>query len=434
MKSLVPRLVSLTHRFLMRLSIRALPALVLGLGAGLVSESLYASGGRVVCWGSNASGESSVPANATNIVAIAAGSVHTLALVENGTLLAWGDGNALPPTSVSHTVKIAAGGFYSMGLRTDGSLWTWGGGPEITNVPPAATNVVRLSAGNIHLMVLRADGQVVAWGYNPWGQTDVPAAASNVVEIAAGGIHSMALRRDGTVVVWGEITRVPAAVTNVVAVGANYDHCLALRQDGTVVEWDQYNDWAVPAGLSEVLAISSGSATLWVAQRRTGAVSAWSWTPVPGENVPPGLGNVCAVAAGGGHGVALVDYQGLEIRTPPRDALVLAGEAVSFSCEIRGAMPMSFGWDRDGHPVSGAPQPFVILPDAQAEDAGQYRLTITNASGSTTAPPATLTVVPSVPRLMVTPDLLVVLRGATASFSASARGLPTRTHCPRSAR
>src|SRR4051794_17321081 len=47
--------------------------------------------GEVVAWGENDSGQISVPAGLTNVVAVAANVNHSLALRIDGTVVAWGD-------------------------------------------------------------------------------------------------------------------------------------------------------------------------------------------------------------------------------------------------------------------------------------------------------------------------------------------------------
>src|ERR1035438_2668592 len=55
----------------------------------LVSANI-AHSQNVIAWGDNSFGQTNVPNNATNVVAIAAGDYHSLALRADGLLLAWG--------------------------------------------------------------------------------------------------------------------------------------------------------------------------------------------------------------------------------------------------------------------------------------------------------------------------------------------------------
>src|SRR5258708_2965282 len=90
-----------------------------------------ASSGRVVAWGCNEPGQPNAPPHATNIVAVAAGHHHGLALRADHTVISWG---------------------------------------SQTNVPPQATNVIAISACESNNLALRADGTVVAWGDNAYGE------------------------------------------------------------------------------------------------------------------------------------------------------------------------------------------------------------------------------------------------------------------------
>ena len=118
--------------------------------------------GSLVAWGSNSSGQTNAAAGLTNLVAIAAGSSHNLALKEDGTVIAWG-------------------------LNTSGQ----------TNVPPGLTNVGSGCRGRFFRLALRADGSVIAWGDNTFNQTNVPIGLTNVIAIAGGGYHGLALIGDG---------------------------------------------------------------------------------------------------------------------------------------------------------------------------------------------------------------------------------------------
>jgi hypothetical protein len=143
--------------------------------------------------GSNSSGQSNVPAAATNVIAIAAGGDCSFALRTDGVVIAWGN-LWLVPTSATNIASLAAGGSDALALRTDGVLIPWGGNYyDQALVPTSATNVVVMSAGGDHNIVLLAGGTVATWGANYFGQTLVPSQATNVVAISAGGAHSLAL-------------------------------------------------------------------------------------------------------------------------------------------------------------------------------------------------------------------------------------------------
>jgi phage gp45-like len=269
------------------------------------------------------------PPGMTNVIAIAAGGFHSLALKADGTVVGWGAGTfvadpedftnygqALIPPSATNVVAIAAGGFHSLALRADGTVVGWGAGtfvadPEdFTNygqalIPPSATNVVAIAAGSRHSLVLRADGTAVAWGDNRFGQTDIPPTATNVVAIA----DSLALRADGTMVAWGYsdfgTTLIPPGATNVVAIAAG-GHRLALRADGTVVGWGNnfFGQTNIPPDATNVLAIAAGGGHS-LALRADGTVAAWGQDYYGQAAIPPSATNVVAIAGGVEHSLLL---------------------------------------------------------------------------------------------------------------------------------
>ena len=75
----------------------------------------------------------------------------------------------------------------------------------------------------------------------------------------------------------------------------------------------------------------------------------------------------------------------------PRSQSVSPGSTVVFQVTANGDPAPTFQWRRDGVPVAGATAPLLILRGVGASDAGSYTCVATNASGSVTSPPATLT-------------------------------------------
>lgn len=260
--------------------------------------------GTVVCWGNNAKGqlgypsidESPTPVGVDGLVgvtAIAVGSYHNLALLRDGTVLAWGhngrgqlgDGtttDARSPVRVNglplEVVAIAAGSSHSLALFDDGSVMAWGqnsygqlgDGTPVDRAFPVRVGdmsggIIHVAAGSNHNLGLRSDGAVMAWGWNQMGQlgdgtTDsrlspvaVRSLDHGVAAVAASG-HSLALTVDGSVFGWGwndrgqvgdgttinrrTPTPVRRLADDAIAIEAGGSHCsFALRSDRSLVAW-----------------------------------------------------------------------------------------------------------------------------------------------------------------------------------------------------
>lgn len=196
-----------------------------------------------------------------NIVAVAAGQYHSLALTESGEVLAWGmntngqlgDGtqsNRVYPVAVINddgsgnltgVKQISAKGYNSLALKTDGTLWAWGDnskgqlGRGDYNLSTRAgsvmdkngnifDNVKQVAAGYLHHSAVRNDGTLWTWGSNwnlatnndkyqlgrSWDETTVPfpgqvtetedgSLISGVDMAAAGNTMTSVVRTDGSV-------------------------------------------------------------------------------------------------------------------------------------------------------------------------------------------------------------------------------------------
>ena len=129
---------------------------------------------------------------------------------------------------LSKGLPVAAGGRHSLALLSDGTIKAWGwnregqlGDGTSNNSSNTAvsvsgiTNAVAVSSGDMHSLALLSDGTVKVWGYNGEGQLGdgttisrlTPVTVSgitNAVAVSAGGYrYSLALLSDGTVKAWG---------------------------------------------------------------------------------------------------------------------------------------------------------------------------------------------------------------------------------------
>src|SRR2546426_926070 len=87
-------------------------------------HDVCAAASAVIAWGDNRYGQTNVPPDLTNIVDVAAGALHSMALKVDGTLVTWGDnswGQRDAPGGLMNVVGIAAGLSGSAALRDDGT-------------------------------------------------------------------------------------------------------------------------------------------------------------------------------------------------------------------------------------------------------------------------------------------------------------------------
>jgi hypothetical protein len=228
---------------------------------------------------------------------VASGYQFTLVLKADGTVWSFGnndngrlgDGTTMQRSSpvqvltaagpLTEVVAIAAGQAHGLAIRRDRTLWSWGRGywgqlgngnwndqmRAVQVVTPSGplTDVVAVAGGGDHSLALKADGTVVAFGYNEYGQLGDGKAVpyrnraapvpwlTGVRAIAAGQFHSAALKADGlsagSLWTWGlnssgqladgtttDEWRPTRVLEDVVDVAAGAAHTLAVLSDGTV--------------------------------------------------------------------------------------------------------------------------------------------------------------------------------------------------------
>ncbi|MEJ0090787.1 MAG: hypothetical protein WDM80_13720 [Limisphaerales bacterium] len=129
---------------------------------------------------------------------------------------------------------------------------------------------------------------------------------------------------------------VPAGLTNVIAVSAGYNHALALKADGTVVGWGWSDATNVPAGLSNVVSIATGY-QFSLALKSDGTLTSWGQGNVA-TTMPTTLSNIVSVSCNG-------LYHGLALRSD--------GTVVTWGSNINGPATVPNGLDHVVEIASG---------------------------------------------------------------------------------
>jgi hypothetical protein len=285
-----------------------------------------------------------VPADLTNVVAIAGGGFHSLALLANGTVVVWGDN-------------------------------TYGQ----TNMPADLTNVVAIVGGGFHSLALRANGTVVAWGLDTAGQTNAPADLTNVVAVAGGYRHSLALENDGSPF----IVRQPASQTTSTNSTVTFT-VIALGAPALSYQWQKNGSNLIDGGNA------SGSTSAALTLTNVQAADAAGYTVV----ITNAIGSVTSSNA-----LLTVTNIPPAITQQPADQTVAVGSNVTFSVYAIGTPPLSYQWQLngtnlvDGGNITNSTTTNLIISNVQlTDDGGNYTVIVTNLAGSVTSSNAVLTV------------------------------------------
>lgn len=213
---------------------------VTGIAAGDSHTCAVRSDGAVLCFGSNFSGEigrmdstgidqaNPTPTPVVDLVgvkAIAAGTRHTCALKDDGTVFCFGDN------------------FYGQ-LGTEVNS----GSGRDTSTPALVeglNGVTAIAAGGFHTCVLKGDGAVFCFGANTYGQlgvslnigtknvTSTPVRVDGlgeVTSVSVGGFHTCALKGDGTAFCFGLNNRGQLGTSR--NVGTGFANPLPIPVDG----------------------------------------------------------------------------------------------------------------------------------------------------------------------------------------------------------
>jgi alpha-tubulin suppressor-like RCC1 family protein len=227
----------------------------------------------------------------------------------------------VPVSGLTNVASLAAAIRSAYALLQDGTVWAWGeggsgqlgNGSDTTSTTPVQvsglTAVTSIASSETTAFALRADGTVWAWGYGGYGQLGNGSETASTTPVQVSGLTAVtnlflagntayALRADGTVWAWGnndhgqlgdgrsdhyhawlgtDYSAIPVQVsglTNIASISTYYSSAFALSQDGTVWAWgynihsgqlgdgtvrDKYTPFQLP-GLTNIARIFFASA------------------------------------------------------------------------------------------------------------------------------------------------------------------------------
>lgn len=96
------------------------------------------------------------------------------------------------------------------------------------------------------------------------------------------------------------------------------------------------------------------------------------------------------------------------ITDPPQSQTVFLGDPATFGVTANGSAPLSYQWYRYGTAISGATNPSLTFTTAADDDQARFSLRVSNAEGTVTSDPATLTIDFGVPGPAQTNRLVAV--------------------------
>ncbi len=221
---------------------------------------------------------------------------YSLAVRNDGTMWAWGDGYLGDGSTITKKLPVRIGldsgwksveasmAHFSLATSTQNTVWSWGlntygqlgngtagEGQEIrlpVQIGPD-TDWEMLSAGKKHVAAIKADGSLWAWGSNWYGQLGDGTGGDRTVNhdspvpvrigsdsdwriVSARGESTMGIKEDGSLWAWGvnqygqlgdgtnDAKNVPVRIgdeTDWSLVAAGWYHTVAVKNDGTLWAW-----------------------------------------------------------------------------------------------------------------------------------------------------------------------------------------------------
>jgi len=271
---------------------------------------------------------------------VSAGENHTVVIKKDGTLWAWGSfdllglGDSVLGVNVDTSMPIqvgisndwknvSAGSSHTMAIKNDGTLWAWGsngagqlgiGDFQYRSIPCQVgtdKDWEFVSAAYLNTMAIKDDGTLWAWGFNDKEQLGLGLSSSTQYKNTPNQISSniswltvsvsedrfiMAIKKDGTLWSWGYDNgllglsgfsgdkNIPTKVgidSNWVSVSAGRNLVTAIKKDGTLWTWGStglsisFINYPTQVGNDDNWETVASTNSITIAKRKDGSL--WTW-------------------------------------------------------------------------------------------------------------------------------------------------------------
>ncbi|KAI7830474.1 regulator of chromosome condensation 1/beta-lactamase-inhibitor protein II [Gamsiella multidivaricata] len=290
--------------------------------------------------------------NDEQIVDIAAGGMHNMALTADGKLWSWGvndqrtlgrSGDEYTPLPVEgldnvKIVRVACSDSLTVALTDEGYVYTWGTFrsaegilghskekevQELPTIVQGLHDIVDIATGTDHVLALDIHGMVYSWGNGQQmqlgrrilarrmlnGLTPESVGAKGITKVGAGSYHSFAIDKEGKAYAWGlntygqcgnedpKLENIPSVASiealeleTIIDIQGGEHHTIALSKDGKLYGFGRSDSHQLGLGYTEAPGSEDPSSHKKAIRHPT---------------LIPGLPSIKAISVGGNHTLAL---------------------------------------------------------------------------------------------------------------------------------
>jgi len=227
---------------------------IVQVAAGFDHALALSDEGKLFVWGNNRLGQADIPmkAQGQKFVQIEASVQYSAALTEEGKLYMWGNESTadvkIKSAAQGNIKKVALGDYAYVSLMNDGSVQYTGFNTSTpyAQIPAGLeSGVIDIAATSSTFAAIKEDGSIVFWGNNKKGETVAPEFSADIAKLYGGRYHYTALLEDGSVVSWGDNhfkqSTVPSSLANgnekIKNLYVGYYQNYAITESGKVITW-----------------------------------------------------------------------------------------------------------------------------------------------------------------------------------------------------